>query len=407
MELKMNYQYTYFIHPFVVKENKYQKYILKLLKDKRFKLKVFQKGKDYDLYKYFLPKMKDFLFSSFSHSKLKLNKLEELPDDTKSAILSKYPCTIFEYNLKEDIQGKTEDKGIFFKIQKVEIICFNTGICFFSMKTNIEDSQSFSDILNFNYKFRDIKQENVLKNYDKIYLQMSNFSDVNKLTEFIKDITGSDIETMKLDIDTQRFLTYSYVCIDSEAWNANKNFEDIQYNFVKYANFLPADNSADLESDETTVFSEWKYAKMGFSKQGVVLFASSSDLNNFTELPNKFENEYFYTYILNLYKKIYLKKLEVEFRDSSNLKITRKKFIEFTKDLWIQDITDDEIGSNINYRLIKVFKLDRLYYEIKTKYDILYKELNIEKNSKAIIFVAVILVVSLIFNILNYVELIR
>ena len=407
MELKMNYQYTYFIHPFVVRENKYQKYILKLLKDKRFKLKVFQKGKDYDLYKYFLPKMKDFLFSSFSHSKLKLNKLEELPDDTKSAILSKYPCTIFEYNLKEDIQGKTEDKGIFFKIQKVEIICFNTGICFFSMKTNIEDSQSFSDILNFNYKFRDIKQENVLKNYDKIYLQMSNFSDVNKLTEFIKDITGSDIETMKLNIDTQRFLTYSYVCIDSEAWNTNKSFEDIQYNFVKYANFLPADNSADLESDETTVFSEWKYAKMGFSKQGVVLFASSSDLNNFTELPNKFENEYFYTYILNLYKKIYLKKLEVEFRDSSNLKITRKKFIEFTKDLWIQDITDDEIGSNINYRLIKVFKLDRLYYEIKTKYDILYKELNIEKNSKAIIVVAVILVVSLIFNILNYVELIR
>ena len=28
MELKMNYQYTYFIHPFVIKESKYQKYIL-------------------------------------------------------------------------------------------------------------------------------------------------------------------------------------------------------------------------------------------------------------------------------------------------------------------------------------------------------------------------------------------
>ena len=407
MELKINYQYTYFIHPFVVKESKYQKYVLSLLKDKRFRLKVFQKGKDFDLYKYFLPKMRDFLFSSFSHSKLKLEKLEELPDDTKSAILSKYPCTIFEYNLEEDIQGKAEDKGIFFKIQKIEVICFNTGICFFSMKTDIEDSQSFSDILNFNYKFRDIKQENMLKGYDKIYLQMSNFSDVNKLTEFIKDITGSDIETIKLDIDTQRFLTYSYVCIDSEAWNANKNFEDIKYNFIKYANFLPADNSADLESNNATIFSEWKYAKMGFSKQGVVLFASSNDINNFTDLPNKFENEYFYTYILNLYKKIYLKKLEVEFRDSSNLKITRKKFIEFTKNLWVQDITDDEIGSNINYRLIKVFELDTLYFEIKTKYDVLYKELNIEKNSKAIFIVAIILVLSLIFNVLNYIELIK
>ena len=407
MELKMNYQYTYFIHPFVVKESKYQKYILSLLKDKRFKLKVFQKGKDFDLYKYFSPKMRDFLFSSFSHSKLKLDKLEELPEDTKSAILSKYPCTIFEYELKEDIQGKAEDKGIFFKIQKVEVICFNTGICFFSMKTNIEDSQNFSDILNFNYKFRDIKQENTLKGYDKIYLQTSTFSSINKLTEFIKDITGSDVETMKLDIDTQRFLTYSYACIDSEFWNSNKSFEDIEYNFIKYANFLPADNSADLKADEATTFSEWKYAKMGFSKQGVVLFASSSDINNFTDLPNKFENEYFYTYILNLYKKIYLKKLEVEFRDSSNLKMARKKFIEFTKSLWVQDITDDETGSNVNYRLIKIFELDRLYYEIKTKYDVLYKELNIEKNSKAIIVVTIILVVSLVFNILNYIEIIR
>ena len=135
------------------------------------------------------------------------------------------------------------------------------------MKTNIEDSQDFSNILNFNYKFRDIKQENILKGYDKIYLQMSNFSDVNKLTEFIKDITGSDIETMKLDIDTQRFLTYSYVCIDSEAWNANKNFENIEYNFIKYANFLPADNSADLTANEATIFSEWKYAKWDFQNK--------------------------------------------------------------------------------------------------------------------------------------------
>ena len=49
MELKTNYQYTYFIHPFVVAENKYQKYILNLIKDKRFTLKVFQKNKDIDL----------------------------------------------------------------------------------------------------------------------------------------------------------------------------------------------------------------------------------------------------------------------------------------------------------------------------------------------------------------------
>lgn len=407
MELKMNYQYTYFIHPFVVKENKYQKYILKLLKDKRFNLKVFKKSKDIEMYKYFSPKTTDFLFSSFSHSKAKLDKLEELPKDTKSAVLSKYPCTIFEYKLQEDIQGKTEEKGIFFKIQKVEVICFNTGICFLTMKTNIENSEDFADLLNFNYKFRDIRQENKLNNYDKIYLQTGTFEDVNKLSEFIKDITGSDIETVKLDIDTERFLTYSYVCIDREAWNTNKNFENIEYNFIKYANFLSADNSSDLSLNEITTISEWKYAKLGISKQGVALFTSSADINNFTDLPDKYENEYLYTYILNLYKKNYLKKLEMEFKKVSNVRKTRKKFIDFTRNLWIQEITEDEIGSNINYKIGQVLELDRLYYEIKTKYDLLYKEMNIEKSSRYVVIITIVLIVSLIFNVLNYIELIK
>ena len=43
------------------------------------------------------------------------------------------------HGIKKDIQGKTAERnGIFFKIPKVEIICFNTGICFLCIKTNIE-----------------------------------------------------------------------------------------------------------------------------------------------------------------------------------------------------------------------------------------------------------------------------
>ena len=33
MELKVKYQYTYFIKPFLIKENKYKKYLLSLLKN--------------------------------------------------------------------------------------------------------------------------------------------------------------------------------------------------------------------------------------------------------------------------------------------------------------------------------------------------------------------------------------
>ena len=79
------------------------------------------------------------MFNSFNLSRTRLAKLDELPLETKAAILAKDPCTIFEYNIKKDIQGKTEERnGIFFKIPKMEIICFNTGICFLCIKTNIE-----------------------------------------------------------------------------------------------------------------------------------------------------------------------------------------------------------------------------------------------------------------------------
>ena len=145
MELKINYQYTYFVHPFIIKDGKYHKYLLKMLKDKDFKLKVFQKEKDYTMYKYFLPNTKELLFSSFSFGSSELKRLEELPIETRAAILSKYSCNIFEYTLKKDIQGKVDDrKGIFFTIQKVEVICFSTGICFLVIKTNIdEDSKRY------------------------------------------------------------------------------------------------------------------------------------------------------------------------------------------------------------------------------------------------------------------------
>lgn len=409
MELKINYQYTYFIHPFIIKDGKYQKYLLKMLKDKKFNLKIFQKEKDYTMYKYFLPKTKELLFSSFSFRNDDLKRLEELPIETRAAILSKYSCNIFEYSLKRDIQGKVDDKkGIFFTIQKVEVICFDTGICFLVIKTNIDEDSSFANLLNFNYKFRDINQENsCLDTYDNIRLQTEDFSEVETFKEFIRNITGTNIEAIKLDIDTERFLTYSYVCIDQEAWNSTNEFEKIKHNFNKYANILPADNSRDFEEEKIKIISKWKYAKIGLTKLGCTLFASSSDMNNYTILPDEYENQYFYTYILNLYKKIYLKKLQLKFRNQKQIKKARKEFIDFTKKIWIQEITEDETGTMLNHKMQEIFEIEKLYGETKNKYDVLYKELNIEKNKSITIGITIILLASLLFNILNFIALTR
>lgn len=400
MELKTKYQYTYFIYPFLVKENKYKKYILKLVKDKKCNLKIFEKEKDLKLYEYFSPKIREFLFSSFSFSYAKKKKMQELPVETRAAILSNYPCTIFEYDLPKDVQGKTGEKdGIFFNIQKVEIICFSNGICFLCMKTNIEDVQDFRDVLNFNYKFRSSNQEyGKLMKYDNIRLQTSKFSDIQTFSEWIRNITGSKIEAMRINEDTENFLTYSYLCISSEDWNQEKSFSSIMHSFVKYANILPADSNLNIEEDSLEVFSKWKYCKIGMTKQGIMLLSSQADMSNYTTIPEKFEREYFYTYILCLYKKIYLKKIREEFKGLSKNKKVRKEFLEFTKKIWIQDISQDEAGFVYHAKIQKVLGLDILYAEVKNQYDIAYKEVYLKRNKKIIITLIIIIIFILLIN---------
>ena len=403
MELKTKYQYTYFIYPYVIKENKFTKYLLKLLKDKNCELKMFKKENDLSLYSYFSHRARNYMFNSFNYSKTRLARLNDLPLETKAAILAQNPCTIFEYNIKKDIQGKTAERsGIFFKIPKIEIICFNTGICFLCIKTNIEESNKFADLLNFNYKFRDINQEFAnMNNYDNIRVQTDYFADVQYFKDFISGITGPMTEALKLDIDTERFLTFSYVCIDQEAWNNTNEFDNIRSNYMKFLNILPSDNSVNYSKEDMKVISKWKYAKLGVTKQGVTFFGSSCDMNNYTVFPHEFEKQYLYTYILALYTKIYLRKINLEFEQNININKARKEFIYFTQTLWINEVTSDDTGSLFYQNLNEVLELKKTYIETKNKYDILYKEMNIEKTAKNNSIIIVILVIALIINLIN------
>ena len=162
MELKTKYQYTYFIYPYIVDEKKYDKYILKLLKNKKCKFRIFEKEKDLDIYNHFLPNVREYLFPTFEYRDKVLREFEFLSKEKKSKIISKQDVAYFSYELDKDIQGKVgNEDGIFFNIEKIEIICFKTGICFFTMKTNLENTDELRDLLNFNYKFENINFENV------------------------------------------------------------------------------------------------------------------------------------------------------------------------------------------------------------------------------------------------------
>lgn len=409
MELKTNYSYSYFIYPYIIKENKYKKYILKLVNDKKCNIKFFNIQKDVEIYNFFLPKIKEYMFSTFAIMGRDLRNFNMLNPKLQANILASYPCVMFEYDLGKDIQAKAgEEDGIFFKIQKIELICFKTGICFLCIKTNVEESDNFSDILNFNYKFRDINNNLKQKKYENIKIQTDTFQDIKNINEIIKNITCSNINaTGKINLDTNRFFTYSYACIDQEYWKEENDFEKLKKEFFKYANVLTSEFNSSFENENLRIASLGKYIKIGINNLACNLLTSIVNAVNYTMLPYKHENQYFYTYILALYKKIYLKKILNDFRKNSTIVKAQKEFIDFTNNIWIHEITNNDNGKIINENLSYAFELENLYEKTKREYDIAYKELNINTNIKTNNVILILLVISIITNILTFITILK
>lgn len=397
MELKTRYQYTYFIYPYVIEEKNYSKYLLKLLKDKKCTMKKFDIAKDLSIYQNFLPNIRKFMFWSFNYTKQQMRELESLDNELKANILSKYPCTMFDYNIKQNVQGKVQNEdGIYFDITKVELICFNTGICFLLFKTIIDgENNKFSDVVNFNYKFRDITSKaDELKEFENIKIQTSIFKDSKDIIKFIKDITGNTSLAEDLNIDQERFITYSYACISQEDWNDNVEIKTIEKLFFKFFKVLPAHKELNdiITEDYFNKPPNSKYIKYGFSNVGTALLTSDIAVDNYTKLPFRFENEQLYLYILCLYKKFYLAKVNYEL----DRKDCQQEFLSFTKNFLIEEISNDETESCLEKNWSEKLNIDRMFNKIKNKYDMLYKSTNVEKTKiKQNIIILILIVIML------------
>ncbi len=401
MELSFKYQYTYFLHPYIIESGKYEKYILRLLKDKKSTLRIFEKEKDLDIYNYFSPNIRENLFPTFELRDERLKEFKELNNEKKAKVLAKHSCVCFEYLLGVTVSGKVgRENGIFFNIPKIDIICFNTGICFLSIKTTIEESEKFSDILNFNYKFKEINSEFAsLKQYENINIQTDILKDVTEIKSIIREITGSPKSNFSIE---NKFYTFGYTCIPYECWNDKNSFNNFENEFLKYVNTFPSNYITDLnkESEEQNLstISKLKYSRTGITKSNCNLLCSAVDMYNYTKLPYEYETVIYYTYILRLYQKIFLKHINDEFRSYDKIIHIRRRFIDFTKSLWAKEITNDDTGS-LYYRILgSVFELEEQFEQIRKKYEIIYKDLDIEKNNRNYSIMVMLLILSLILN---------
>lgn len=402
MEIKTKYQYTYFIYPYVVNEKKFDKYILQLLHNKNCKLKMFEQEKNFDLYTYFLPKIRNYMFWSFDFNEKKIKQLEQFDDNMKSVLLSKYPCVIFEYKMKKDIQGKSKSDGIFFNIRQIELICFNTGICFLKIKTTLDEGSTLNDLCNFNYKFRDINSSaNKLKDYENIKIQTDAFKDIKGFSDLIKEIAGNNTEAKTLNLDVNRFITYSYACIGQEDWNDNTDSELLNKEFFKYANIYPADYNSDFNMNTTTILEYSKYTRFAFNNISTVLLTTDINTENYTKLPHMYENQYLYNYIYELHKKIFLNKIDKQANQKNKFSNTKDGFVKFVQNIWIEEATNEKTGCELKKYWEKVLNTDKIFEKVKQKYDVIYKNANIEKTEKSNKWIVFVLTILAIVNIIN------
>ena len=405
MELKPKYQYTYFIKSFYIEEEKYDSYLTNILKNERFSLKIWEQEKDLDIYSYFLPEIRDKIFATFQYSKEKIAKLQNMEASMAAMLVSKQPCVHFTYLLEEDTPGKIgEENGIFFGIRNIELMCFNTGICFLLIKTYIEDLKNFSEVLNFNYKFNDLGSKYAnLKEYEKINIQTNAFHTNQELSAFLKKITGFSEKNQELE---DKFYVYAYTCLDGESWNDKVKFDDIKTEFYKYREVLPSSYNVDWSKQENNqTIDKWEYARFGFSKNASVLLTSSLNSYHYTKLPFEYENKYLYTFLLALYERLYLKKLTREFKINKKIQKTRKNFQNFMKELWSQEITEEEMGSLFYNKLRECFELDNLYLETLNTYDLAYQEENKNKTKRNNYFWWGTIIICMLLNIANLIVL--
>lgn len=382
MDTKVNYQYSYFIYPYFLRNIEYKEYINNLLNNKKYKLKIFEKEKDLEIYEFFKPNIINDYFNTFNINRNNYNKEKILENK----------CVIFEYLIKnEKIEENSENKNnLFFEILKIELICFNTGICFLAIKTQLLNEKiNLNDILNFNYKMKDINSEFFkLKSYENINIKNNLLNDISQINKKIQEI-------IMCKSKNKRFFTYSYTCVDIENWN--NNIDKLENDFLKYVNVYPSNYDMSFEEENIIMrINNWKYVKLGFTSESMNLLTNNMETSNFTKLPYEYENKYLYNLILKLYKKELLENIEQKNIKFKSLNEYKKIFTEIINN----EFTEDNIGIEINNKLNKAFNLNKKINKIEKLCEKNFEFKTMEKYKKVGTIILTILFISLIFNLI-------
>lgn len=408
MPLSARYQYTHFIYPFLIERNKYSGFLHNLInQDKHWKLKIHEQKEDEETYNFFLPYMRKFLFPTLFWSNDFIKNYKTMSNTSKANVLKKASCVTFDYNLDKFKVGTVSKKRygvIDFDIISIKMICFEPGVCFLDIKTEVEDegeNVDFDKILDFNNMFREVSPRGEGKG--KLNIKAKGIDNVNDITIFIKSIISGyeseDIEKIYYD----KMFTYSYVCLDKEDWNEETNFENLKNDFYKFQYVVDSKSSAIFNTNcaklEENTYSRWKYSMFGFSRESGVVLVSEKEKYNITRMPYNFEKSYFYMLLIAFYQRMCLINFlqDILKKDKTMISKLNSELTKFTHFSWFSQITNSEHGMDIWKRWQKAFELFELYDEVHKEYVEYYNTLVTSGQSKINIILLLMYMVSILF----------
>ncbi|MEG0872336.1 MAG: hypothetical protein RSE00_00575 [Clostridia bacterium] len=410
MELNAKYQYTHFIYPFVVENNKYFNFIQSLIKQERtWNIKIHQAKTDEALYNFFLPYMRKFLFPTLFWNKEYIKQYKSMSVIKKANAVSKLSCTTFEYNLSSIKTGSVSGKqygAIHFDISHIKLVCFESGICFLDIKTEIDEELEdgtieFSKVLDFNHYFRNLTPRAISHLSDKSTIKGKNIDNIESIATFIKSVI-SGFETTDLEkIYYDKMFTYSYACVDG--WDKESDFAKIENEFYKFQYVVDSKSSSLFNKDCARLkqdrYSRWQYSMFGFSRESGVVFVSDKEKYNITRMPYNFEKTYLYMLFLAFYQRISLINFSQDLmkKDKTRVKKLKSEFTKFTHFSWFSQITNSEHGMDIWKRWQSAFELPELFEEVQKEYLEYYDFVVASGQEKINVLLIILYTVSVIF----------
>lgn len=106
-------------------------------------------------------------------------------------------------------------------------------------------------------------------------------------------------------------------------------------------------------------------------------------------------------FIIQIYKQIFLSKIQKEMQKEENFDKSRSSFVEFTEKIYNVEETDKKEEIEILEKWKTELKIEKTYIKVENQYDLLYKNNKLNYNTDLVKFSIALFIVAIILGIIN------